>query len=220
MMRVLAAVGLVFLCTSANAQTTPPCTVSEDAIFAEARICGKMRDGSLSKDDLTIAGFTISESSLEDVIRQFPAAQKFRLGRGEEAPVGLCVKEKGGSAVVFASGSSGGWKFLDSIYLGPAVIFEKQGAKCVQGSLPGGASTKSGIRLGMEKNRVLARLRIARIAKPTFEVDYSTSPEKAPWVSEKSRPTDGEGWVAMSGAYGAFRNGRLRWMAVYGGVSG
>jgi hypothetical protein len=210
----------VFLCTLSNAQATPPCEVSENAIFAEGRICDKMRDGSLSKGDLTVAGFTISDSSLEDVERQFPATQKFRLGKGEEASVGLCVKDKGGSAVVFASGSSGGSKYLDSIYLGPAVIFEKQGAKCVEGSLPGGASTKSGIRLGMEKNRVLARLRIARGAKPTFEVDYSTSPDKAPWVSEKSRPTDGEGWVVMSGAYGGFRNGRLRWVVVYGGVSG
>jgi len=220
MMRVLAAVGLALLCTLSNAQTRPPCTVSEDSIFGEARICGKMRDGSLSKDDLTVAGFTISESSLEDVARQFPAVQKFRLGKGEEASAGLCVKEKGGSAVVFASGSSGGWKILDSIYLAPAVTFEKQGAKCFEGSLPGGASTKSGIRLGMEKNRILDRLRIARTAKPTFEVDYTTSPEKAPWVSEKSRPTDGEGWVAMSGTYGGFRNGCLRWIVLYGGVSG
>jgi len=92
MMRVLAAVGLAFLCTLSNAQAPPPCTVSEDSIFDEARICGKMRDGSLSKDDLTVAGFTISESSLEDVARQFPAVQKFRLGKGEEASVGLCVK--------------------------------------------------------------------------------------------------------------------------------
>jgi hypothetical protein len=214
------AIVLAFLCTVANAQTTPPCSVSEDSIFAEARICGKMRNGSLRKDDLTVAGFTISESSLEDVARQFPAVQKFRLRKGDEASVGLCVKEKGGSAVVFASGSSGGWKILDSIYLAPAVTFEKQGAKCVEGSLPGGASTKSGIRVGMEKSRLLARLSITRTAKPTFEVDYSTSPGKAPWVSEKSRPKDGEGWTAMSGAYGGFKNGHLRWIVLYGGVSG
>src|SRR5580658_1751103 len=123
-----------------RSQSMPPCEVSENAIFGDARICGKMREGSLGKDDLTVAGFTMSESSLEDVARQFPAADKFRLAKGEEASVGLCVKEKGGSAVVFASGSSGGWKFLDSIYIAPAVTFEKQGAKCVEGSLPRGAS--------------------------------------------------------------------------------
>lgn len=219
MRKLLAAAGFVFLCMWANGQT-PPCTVSEDSIFGDARICGKMRDGSLRKDDLTVAGFTISESSLEDITRQFPAVQKFRLGKGEEASVGLCVKEKDGSAVVFASGSSGGWKFLDSIYLGPAVTFEKQGARCVEGSLPGGASTESGIRLGMEKEKLLALLRIPMSTRAKFEVDYTTSPEKAPWVTEKSKPKEGqEGWTAMSGAYGEIRNGRLRWIVLYGGVS-
>lgn len=95
MTKLFAAVAFLFLCTLSNAGTTPPCTVTEHSIFDEARICGKMRDGSLSKDDLTVAGFTISESSLDDVARQFPAVQKFRLGKGEEASVGLCVKEKG-----------------------------------------------------------------------------------------------------------------------------
>jgi len=52
-----------------------------------------------------------------------------------------------------------------------------------------------------------------------FKITLSTSPDKAPWVSDKIKPTKGEGWVAMSGAVGGFRSGRLRWFILYGGVS-
>jgi hypothetical protein len=71
----------------------------------------------------------------------------------------------------------------------------------------------------MEKGRLLSLLRISEVKGNSFAVEYNTSPDKAPWASEKSKPS-GEGWVAMSGAYGEFRNGRLRWIVFYGGVSG
>lgn len=110
---------------------------------------------------------------------------------------------------------------MDSIFMARAETFEKQGAECLKvTSLPGGASTESGIRLGIEKGRVLALLRIPKSKRAKFQVDYTTSPEKAPWVTEKSKPKGGQGWTAMSGTYGEFRNGRLRWIVLYGGVSG
>ncbi len=217
---------LVFLCPLCWPQAiltqvdgTPPCTVTEDSIFKEARTCGKSREGSLSKSDLTVAGFAIGESTLEDVARRFPGSRRFRLTKDEEASVGLCVKDERGTAIVFASGTSGGWSFLDSIFIAKATMFERQGAKCNEvGSLPTGVSTKSGIRLGIEKERLLALLHIPRSKGASFAVDYETSPDKAPWVSEKDRPS-GKGWVAMSGAYGEFREGRLRWVVLYAGLS-
>lgn len=204
---------------SVRSQASPPCSVTEASIFKEARICGKMHEGGLTKADLTVAGLTVSESTLEDVEHQFPTAKRFRLTKGEEATVGLCVKDERGNAIVFGSGTSGGWKVLDSIYMAEASAFERQGAKCSQvASLPTGASTQSGIQLGMEKERVLSLLGIAQSHGANFEVDYGTSPEKAPWLSASSRPS-GEGWVAMSGAYGGFREGRLRWVVLYAGLS-
>jgi hypothetical protein len=219
--KVLLAVGFAFLCTFANAQTTPPCTVSEGSIFHEARVCGKSREGSLRKSDLTVVGFSIGDSTLEDVAKRFPGSHQFRLSKAMEAGTGICVQNERGEAVVFSSGDLAEPKILDSIYMARAETFERQGAKCLKiTSFPNGASTESGIRLGMEKGRVLALLRIPKSTQAKFEVDYTTSPGKAPWVTEKSKPKDSQGWTAMSGVYGEFRNGRLRWIVFYGGVSG
>jgi hypothetical protein len=138
-----------------------------------------------------------------------------------EAGTGICIQNERGEAVVFSSGDLAEPKVLDSIYMARAETFEKQGGKCLKvASFAGGFSTESGIRLGMEKSRVLALLRIPKSTRAKFEVDYTTSPDKASWVTEKSKPKDGKGWTAMSGAYGEFRNGRLRWIVLYGGVSG
>jgi len=200
-------------------QATPPCTVTEGSIFKEARICGKSRVGSLSKPDLIVAGFTIGESTLEQVAKRFPGSHQFRLMKEMEASAGICVKTKAGNAVVFSSGDLAAPRGLDSIFIARAETFERQGADCLEiASLPGGPSTNSGIQLGMEKARLLALLRIPQAKGGSFAVDYATSPDKAPWVSEKSKPS-GKGWVAISGAYGGFRYGRLRWVVLYAGLS-
>lgn len=222
MRRLLVAVALTFLCTLAYAQATPPCTVSEKSIFREARICGKSLEGSMRKSDLTVAGFSIGGSTLEDVAKRFPGSHQFRLSKAMEAGTGICVQNEQGEAIVFSSGDLAESKILDSIYMARAETFEKQGAKCLKAaSFSGGASTESGIRLGMEKGRVLALLRIPKSESAKFQVDYTTAPDKAPWVTEKSRPQgSAKGWTAMSGAYGGFKNGHLRWIVLYGGVSG
>jgi hypothetical protein len=205
---------------SVREQTTLPCKVTEQSIFKEARICGTSREGSLSKSDLTVAGFTVGQSTLEEVGKRFPGTHQFRLTKEMEASTGICVKTKTRGAVVFSSGDLVAPRGLDSIFLARAETFESQGAECLEvASLPRGPSTKSGIRLGMEKGSLLSLLRISEAKGNSFAVDYKTSPDKAPWASGQSKPT-GKGWVAMSGAYGEFRNGRLRWIVFYGGVSG
>jgi len=221
MSKLILAVALASPWTFANTQTMPPCAVSEDSIFDEARICGESHEGSLRKSDLTVAGFSIGDSTLEDVTKRFSGSHQFRLSKAMEAGTGICVQNERGLAVVFSSGDLAEPRILDSIYMARAETFEEQGAKCVKvASIPGGASTESGIRLGMEKGRVFGLLGIPKSTQAKFEVDYTTSPEKAPWVTEKSKPKDDKGWTAMSGAYGEFRNGRLRWIVLYGGVSG
>ena len=203
-----------------QANRMPPCTVSEDSIFKEVRICGKSRQGSLTKADLTVAGFAIGKSTLEDVARQFVGSSRFKLAKEGEASTGICLKTKGGDAVVFASSDLVDPRGIDSVFIAAAKTFETQGANCLEvANLQDGPSTKSGIRLGIEKERLLAILHIPPIKEATFAVDYETSPDKALWVAEESK-VGGKGWVAMSGAYGGFRNGRLRWIVFYGGVSG
>jgi hypothetical protein len=165
-------------------------------------------------------GFTVGKSTLEEVAKRFLGTHQFRLTKEMEASTGICVKTKAGDAVVFSSGDLVAPRGLDSIFIARAETFESQGAECLEvTSLPEGPSTKSGIRLGMEKGRLLSVLRIPEVKGNSFTVDYKTSPDKAPWGSEKSKP-DSKGWVAMSGAYGEFKNGRLRWIVLYGGVSG
>jgi hypothetical protein len=227
MIKLVPTLVLALLCPISGAQGTarskftPPCTVTEDSIFKEARICGKSREGSLRKSDLTVAGFAIGESTLEDVARRFPGSQLFKLTKEMEASTGLCVKSKRGDAVVFSSSDLVEPKFVDSIFMARAKTFEDQGAKCVDvSSLEGGASTKSGIRLGMQRERLLALLHIPQSKRAAFAVDYTTSPEKALWLTDNSKPKDGKGWVAMSGAYGEFRDGHLRWVVLYAGLSG
>jgi hypothetical protein len=203
---------------SSAASSLTKCRLAERSIFDECSI-EKTRDGTLSKRDLTVEGFAIGQSTLNDVNRRFSNGKRFRLTRGEESPIGICVKNKRGQAAVFASGSSGGWKILDSVYLAPASTVEKQGAQCfLDPSLASELATESGIRLGMERDGALSLLR-AVASHSFFQVNFITSPAKAPWVSKTITPTDGIGWVAMSGALGEFKEGRLRWISLYGGVS-
>lgn len=100
--KLFAVVVLMFLCTLSSAQATPACTVSEDSIFREARICGKSHEGSLRKSDLTVAGFDIGGSTLEDVAKRFPGSHHFRLSKAMEAGTGICVQNQRGEAVVFS----------------------------------------------------------------------------------------------------------------------
>jgi len=87
--KLLAAVLLVFLWVHAYAQVTPPCTVSEDSILHEARICGKSREGSLRKSDLTVAGFAIGGSTLEDIAKRFPGSQCY-WDKSLNTPLKMC----------------------------------------------------------------------------------------------------------------------------------
>jgi hypothetical protein len=106
---------LLFLCSKSWTQSrpvrghgTPPCAVTEDSIFKDARICGKSREGSLSRTDLTVAGFTIGGSTLEDVAKLFPGSHQFRLTK----EMALWLTEKSGpedgKGWIVVSGACGG----------------------------------------------------------------------------------------------------------------
>lgn len=195
------------------------CVITEQSIFGTCSM-EKTEHGTLAKQDLTVQGFMVGEATLDEVAHRFPGVKRFRLTREVESSVGICVKNMQGHAVVFASDYSGGWKVLDSVYIAHASTLEKQGAPCLaEQSLGPELSTGSGIRLGMKRDRVLSLLQNTKADNSTFQIDLSTSPAKAPWVSQRIKPTEGEGWVAMSGAAGEFRLGRLRWIVLYAAVS-
>ncbi len=167
--------------------------------------CEKTEDGTLVKQVLTVGGFMVGQATLDEVVHRFPGLKRFRLTREEESSVGVCVKNTQRQTVVFASGYAGGWKVLDSVYIAQASTLEKQGAKCLtETSLGPELSTGSGIRLGMKRDRVLSVIQDMKANGSAFQINFSTSPAKAPWVSQKIKPTEGEGWVAMSGATGEF----------------
>jgi hypothetical protein len=173
----------------------------------------------MSKQDLTVAGFTIGQATLHDVIHRFPGIENFRLTKEEEAPLGVCIKSKDDVAVVFASGSPGGWDVLDTIYVARARSLEQQGAKCALRELsPNELATGSGIRIGASARDIQRLLPHSVIRDSTLQLNFSTSPEKAPWVVQ-TKPPESDGWVALSGAIGGFQSGRLRWVILYGEVT-
>jgi hypothetical protein len=205
---------------SALTSSDPPCTLKEQQIFQAARSCGDEREGSLTTQDLSVTGFSIGQSTLDDVQSGFAGSSRFRLTSEEESPIGICVRNQVGSAIVFASGYAGGWKILDSIYMADAKTFEKLGAKCATvKALPSTPSTASGIRLGLKRSRVLALLQNPQRKNSVFQISFSAKPDKAAWVSPNITPSQGSGWTAMSGAMGEFKAGKLKWIALYGGVS-
>lgn len=204
----------------APAEQSPVCRITEDSIFADCAISAQIRPGTMRTEDLTVEGLSIGRANLETVEGRFPGTRRFRLTKEEESPVGICVANRLGYAVVFASGYAGGWKILDSIYIAPAKSLERQGAKCmVAPSLSADLSTRSGIGPGVGRDRLRTLLPGVAIEGSFFEIDYSTSPDKAPWVSGQITPARSEGWTAMSGATGGFRAGKLRWLVLYGAVS-
>lgn len=218
----------VLLCASPNflqssgidSLATSACAVTEKSIF---RTCAaeKTQNGTLAKKDLTIESFAVGEATLDELSHRFPGVKRFRLTLEEESPVGICVKNIQGQAVVFASGSSGSWDVLDSLYIAGASTLERQGANCLtEPSLPPKLSTESGISLGMEPRQLLALLHSTEaISNSTFQINFTTSPAKAPWAQHRLQPTQGEGWEALSGAIGEFQTGRLQWIELYAGVS-
>jgi hypothetical protein len=219
---LLAAMSLISVAQDIPPQTqsTPSCAIDENSIFREARICGKSHEGSLAKADLTVTGFTIGYSALEDVKRRFGGSYEFKLSKEMEASTGICLKNPKGDAVVFSSGDLAEPRILSSIFLARAKILEQQGAKCLEVSkLAGNITIRSGIRLGMPKQNLLSQLRLTHSKGNAFNVDYATTPDRAPWVSTKFKLQDAKGWIAMSGAYGGFQGGQLRWIVLYGSVS-
>jgi hypothetical protein len=218
----------VLLCASSSflqssgidSLATSTCAVTENSIF---RTCAaeKTQNGTLAKEDLTIESFAVGEATLDDLSHRFPGVKRFRLTREEESPVGICVKNTQGQAVVFASGSSGAWDVLDSAYIARASTVERLGATCMtEPSLPSKLSTESGISLGMQPRQLLALLHsTGAISNSTFQINFTTSPAKAPWAPHRLQPTQGEGWEALSGAIGEFHTGRLEWIELYAGVS-
>ncbi len=218
--RFLLAIAIASAVYAPAGQVSRSCHVTEQSIFADCATGPHVHSGTMRSEDLSVEGFRIGMATLDRVEARFPGTKKFRLTKEEESPIGVCVANRRGYAVVFASGYAGGWKFLDSIYIAPVKSLEKQGAKClVTSSLPAKLSTDSGIHPGIGPERLRALLRDAEIMDSHFEIDYSTSPDKAPWVSKELMPTQGEGWKAISGAIGGFRGGKLRWLVLYGAVS-
>lgn len=215
----------VMLLTSAHVGSglttpIPQCRISELSIFSGCDTTEPGLSGSMSKQDLTLAGFSVGRSTLAAVAHRFPGTKRFRLTREEEAPLGICVKNKDGIAIVFASGSSGGWDVLDTIYVASAKSLEKQGAKCSSSELtPSEIATQSGIRLGATTTEIRQLLPEAAISDSAFRLRFSTRADKASWAARQVKPAESEGWVALSGAIGGFQAGRLRWFILYGSVT-
>lgn|SRR5512146_903237 len=217
---LLAIVSMSAVVSAEQAPSSSSCHITEQSIFADCVTETRGRSGTMRKEDLTVEGFAIGRATLDEVEQRFPGTRRFRLVKEEESPIGICVKNRRGYAVVFASGYAGGWKILDSIYIAPFRSLERQRVPCqLVPSLSRSLSTESGISPGIERERIRALLHDAIVQGSRFEVDYSTTPNKAPWVSPQITPTTGEDWIAISGAIGGFREGRLRWFVVYGAVS-
>jgi hypothetical protein len=209
--------GAYAVATAAGAEN---CSLTRKTLFADVAACGKPKNGSLSRQSLTVAGIRIGKATLDDVQARFSGTQKFRLQKGESSPVGICVKNKAGDAAVFISGPSGGWKDLTGIYLAKADLLESQGATCVKSPDLGPIATENGLHPGIDRASFFNKLGLRTVRRENVAFHYMTSAEKAPWRAQEKQKGKGsattEQYKALTGVYAGFSGNRIEWLFLYG----
>lgn len=191
---------------SVNAQS---CNLEKASLFAEEEICGKTAQGKLNRKTLTVSGIAIGSSTMRDVITKFKYKKIFKLQDAEASPIGVCVKNSKGEAVVFASGALGSWKTVTVIYLAEVSVFEKQGATC--GATEKDIATENGIAIGISKDQLSVALRTPIRATNTVNLNFVRERASKGSDSKKSAYTQ-----CFTGIHVGFHNQKVEWVRIYG----
>jgi len=184
------------------------------SIFEHTYSCKGTPDVFLS-DNLTVLDFTIGASTIRDLQKRFPGTLPMKLTEGEEAEEGICLKNQNGAAVVFATSVMGAPDTLTSIYLAPASLIENGRMACKSVKLPTNSfSSKTNIRVGATAAEVSTILRSKVPNNGPFCVAYDVPSSEGPLQHGKGDKL--EGFTDFTGAEGIVREGRVKWVKLFG----
>ncbi|MGA7832607.1 MAG: hypothetical protein WCA21_16745 [Terracidiphilus sp.] len=163
---------------------------------------------------MTVLGFTVGTSTISEVHKRFPHAELVKLTNEEESENGLCLKNRDGMAVVFATGIMAAPNTLDSIYLAPARLVEGQRLKCQVVDIPSEMlKTQNGIRVGITSSELS---NITRFGVPN-DGPFCTSCEiesgRGPLHLCKGCQTPSHDFTKAEGLIVA---GKLEWIKLFG----
>lgn len=191
--------------------------LQETSIFGVQTSC-KGTKGSLKVEDLTVLGFTIGSSTIRDVVKRFPNTKQQKLGQGDGAETGICVKNGDGQAVVFATGVMGAPDTLTSIYMAAAARVESARVTCALTKLRSKAfSSKSGIRIGTTAAEVSKIVGANLSSEGAFCTAYEIGSDQGPLQISKGRESDG--FTDFTGVEGSFSANRMQWVRIFGNAS-
>jgi hypothetical protein len=174
-------------------------------IFSERSLSGEPVRGRLDLASTSANGLTLGKSTLDDVEKKLGHARRFRLEKGEESSVGLCyLASDGRVAVVFASGPMGGWKDLDTLYLGTVSALTQAGASCARATGSVEASTQNGIRPGMNPAVLCSILHWkCKLRAGLINAYVMQQPSSVP------------AFTTYSGVHFAVKDGKVDWVEIF-----
>lgn len=188
----------------------------DGSIFERQYSCtAKDPEGSLRTEDLTVLGFTIGTSTIRDVQKRFPGTHPVKLAHEEEAEEGICVKNKEGMAVVFATSVMGApHDTLVAIYFAPVGLVDGPRLECQSVTLPSKMfSSASGIRVGATSAQLASTVRGKIPTDGPFCTAYLIASSRGPLQHSNEDKAAGHDFT---GAEGDTRAGKLEWVKLFG----
>jgi hypothetical protein len=159
-------------------------------------------------------GFTLEKSTLDDVERKLGAAVPGACSKEADASKMICyVPEHARSTkVIFESGPSGGWSFLDGFKVVFGEISSTCSFKCkITNALASNVQTNGGLRLGLTKSHLLSMLgkpTKIRGNRYTFEWSSRRAMTKAE-IAKSQRPTGEASWTVDDTIQVTFRDSKI-----------
>jgi len=188
---------------------------NRQASIFEVEIACQRSKGSLRVADLTVLGFEIGASSIRDVQKRFPGTTLVRLTNEEESEEGICLKDRGGMAVVLATGVFGAPDTLTGVYLAPVRLVESRRLHCRTVDIPEKAfSSASGIYVGAPARAVSLWARGRALTDGPFCAAFETPSKSGPLKLSKGKHV--KELFDSTGIMGEIRDGKLEWVRIYG----
>lgn len=202
---------------SLQGQTALAYPAIKTSIFATEYSCPIMTGRSLASEDMTVFGFRVGTSTISEIHKRFPRAVLVKLTNEEEAERGICIKNREGMAVVFASGIMAAVDTLDTIYLAPVRLVEGKRLKCEVVDIASEMfKTQNGIRIGITTSELSKKIRSDVPSEGSFCISCQVESERSPLQLCKGCQNPGHDFTK---AEGMIVNGKLNWIKLYGVVS-
>jgi len=199
---------------ASQGQTASPQPAKDTSILGIEYPCAIKTGSSLTVEDVTVLGFTVGTSTISEIRKRFPHAELVKLTNEEESENGLCVKNREGMAVVFATGIMAAPDTIDSIYLAPARLVEGQRLKCQFVDIPSEMlKTRNGIRVGITSSELSNKIRSGFSNDGPFCTSCEIESGRGPLKLCKGCRTPSHDFTKAEGHMVA---GKLEWIKLFG----